>query len=57
MFTEASVVMCHNQELGHVMIREASLQTFKRYIFVAIKRWDIMLWYSALNGASAIQGR
>jgi hypothetical protein len=55
MFTEVSVVMCHNQELGgHVRIREASLEIFKRYIFVAIKRWDVIFWYSALNGASTI---
>jgi len=39
------------------MLMEASSEIFKTYISVAIKRWDIIFWYSALNGASTIQGR
>jgi len=58
MFTEVSDVMCHNQELeGHIRIGEASSEIFKRYIFVAIRWWDFIFWYSAMNGASTIQGK
>jgi len=57
MFTEVSVVSAITKHQKYVRIAEASSEIFKRYIFVAIKRWDIIFWYSALNGASTIQGR